>query len=53
MKFLGAEFLSSVGLGLGTRIGRAQLLPTPALDKNWLPTTLNGLGIRQLLKVSR
>ena len=28
-----ARFLSSVGLGFGTRIGRTQLCPTPALDK--------------------
>ena len=33
-----ARFLSSVGLGFGTRIGRAQLFPTPVLDKNRLPT---------------
>ena len=32
-----AKFLCSVGLGFGTRIGRAQLCPTPALDKNRLP----------------
>ena len=29
-----ARFLSSVGLGFGTRIGRTQLFPTPMLDKN-------------------
>ena len=32
-----ARFLSSVGLGFGTRIGRTQLFPTPALDKNQFP----------------
>ena len=32
-----ARFLSSVGLGFGTRIGRTQLFPTPVLDKNQLP----------------
>ena len=32
-----ARFLSSVGLGFGTRIGRTQLFPTPALDKNRFP----------------
>ena len=32
-----ARFLSSVGLGFGTRIGRAQLVPTPTLDKNRFP----------------
>ena len=28
-----ARFFASVGLGFGTRIGRTQLFPTPALDK--------------------
>ena len=31
---IGAQLYSSIGLGLGVRIGRAQLLPIPALDKN-------------------
>ena len=34
---MNARFLSSVGLGFGTRIGRTQLFPTPALDKNRFP----------------
>ena len=29
-----ARFLSSVGLGFGTSIGRTQLFPAPILDKN-------------------
>ena len=34
---MGARFLSSTGLGSGNLIGRAQLPPAPALDKNWSP----------------
>ena len=33
-----ARFLSSVGLGFGTRIGRTQHFPTPVLDKNRFPS---------------
>ena len=32
-----ARCLSSVGLGFGTRIGKTQLFPTPALDMNLSP----------------
>ena len=32
-----ARFLSSVGQGFGTLIGRAQIFPAPALDKNQSP----------------
>ena len=31
---MGAQFLSSAGLGSGNLIGRAQIPPAPALDKN-------------------
>ena len=31
------DFFISVGLGFGTRSGRTQLFPTPALDKNRFP----------------
>ena len=34
---MGAQFLSSVGLGFGTLIGQAHLLPIPSLDKNQFP----------------
>ena len=40
-----ARFLSSVELGFGTRIGRTQLFPTPALDKSIsLRRTQGGCG---------
>ena len=32
-KSMGARFLSSIGLGLRNLVGRAQLLPVPALQK--------------------
>ena len=38
---MGAQFLSSNGLGFGNLIGRARLLSVPALDKTSLP----GFGI--------
>ena len=31
---MGALFVPSIGLGFGTQIGRAQVLPVSALDKN-------------------
>ena len=30
---MGVQCLSGIGLGFGTLIGKAQLLPIPALDK--------------------
>ena len=41
-----ARFLSSVGLGFGTHIGRTQLFPTPALDKNRHPKLAKWRGNR-------
>ena len=41
-----ARFLSSVGLGFGTRKGRTQLFPVPALDKYRFPTIrVNGVNV--------
>ena len=37
---MGAQFLSSLGLGFGNLIERAQIFPVPALDENWSPKTL-------------
>ena len=36
---MGARFLSSIGLGCGTLIGRAQIFPVPVLDKNRSPSS--------------
>ena len=49
---MGAQFLSSTGLGSGNLIGRAQLPPAPALDKKRSPipqSTLENLP-RTLLR---
>ena len=37
---MGAQFLSSTGLGTGNLLGRAQVPPAPALDKNRSETGL-------------
>ena len=42
---MGAQFLSSIGLGFGTLIGKAQVLPIPTLDKNRSPS----LGVFTLI----
>ena len=36
------QFLSSIGLGFGTRIGNAHVLPIPALDKDRFPRNAGG-----------
>ena len=40
---MGAQYLSSIGLGFGTLVGKAHALPIPALGKNQSPTSTVGL----------
>ena len=42
---MGARFLSSIGLGFGSLIVRAQLFPAPALDKNRSPKKIRELTL--------
>ena len=47
---MGAQFLSSIGLGFGILIERARCLPVPALDKSRSPrfgSILQNLAVAQ------